>query len=62
MTDTNLQDTRPKEVFWNKLGYFVEQISTKEYLFVLVNANARTRRRMEGCGYGRALGAYDVMS
>ena len=36
----------------------VEHIPTKELLFVLIDANARTGKRMEGCDDGRALGAY----
>ena len=36
----------------------VEQISTKECLFVLVDVNVRTGKRMGGCGDGRVLGAY----
>ena len=35
-----------------------EHIPTKECLFVLVDANARTGKRMSGCGDGRVLGAY----
>ena len=47
-----------KEVFWKKLGHLVKQIATKELLFLLIDANARTRKRMEGCNDGRVLGAY----
>ena len=47
-----------KVEFRNKLGHIGEQIPTKECLFVLVHANARTGKRMEGCGDGRVLGAY----
>ena len=36
----------------------VEQIPTKECLSVLVDANVRTGKRMDGCGDGRVLGAY----
>ena len=38
----------------------VEQIPTKEFLFVLliIEANARTGKRIEGCDDGRVLGAY----
>ena len=36
----------------------VEKIPTKECLLVLVDANARTGKRMEGCSAGRVLGAY----
>ena len=50
-------NTELKEVFWKKLGHLVEQIPTKECIFVLVDKNARTGR-MEGCGDGRVLGAY----
>ena len=56
-TEANL-NAQMKEEFWKKLGNMVEQIPTKECLFVLVDANARTGKRMEGCGDGRALGAY----
>lgn len=51
-------NTQMKEEFWKKLGHMVEQIPTKECLFVLVDANARTGKRMEECGDGRVLGAY----
>ena len=47
-----------KEVFWKKLGHLVKQIPTKELLFVLIDANARTGKRIEGCDDGRVLGAY----
>ena len=36
----------------------VEQIPSKECLFVLVDANARTGKRMDGCGDGRVLRAH----
>ena len=36
----------------------VKHIPTKELLFVLTDANARTGKRMEGCDDGRVLGAY----
>ena len=51
-------NTQLKEDFWKRLGHMVEQIPTKECLFVLVDANARTGKRMDGCGDGRVLGAY----
>ena len=47
-----------KEVFGKKLGHLVKQIPTKELLFVLIDANARTGKRMEGCDDGSVLGAY----
>ena len=50
--------TQPKEEYQKKLGRMVEQISTKECLFVLVDTNARTGKRMDGCGDGRVIGAY----
>ena len=50
--------TQPKEEYQKKLGHMVEQISTKECLFVLVDTNARTGKRMDGCGDGRVIGAY----
>ena len=40
------------------MGHMDEHIPTKECLFVLVDANARTGKRMSGCGDGRVLGAY----
>ena len=51
-------NTQLKEEYWKILGHMVEQIPTKECLFVLVGANARTGKRMDGCGEGRVLGAY----
>ena len=58
-TEAN-RNTQMKEEFWEKkMGHMVEQIPTKECLVVLlVDANARTGKRMEGCGDGRVLGAY----
>ena len=47
-----------KELFWKGLGYLVKQIPTKELLFVLIDANARTGKTMEGCDDSRVLGAY----
>ena len=47
-----------KKVFWKKLGHLVKQIPTQELLFVLIDANARTGKRMTGCDDGRVLGAY----
>ena len=41
-------NTALKEVFWKNLGHLVEQIPTKECLFVLVDSNARNGKRMEG--------------
>ena len=44
------KDIELKRIFWQKLKDLVEQIPTKECLFVLMDANARTGQRMEGCG------------
>ena len=49
-----------KKVFWKKLGHLVKQIPTQELLFVLIDANARTGKRTEGCDDGRVLGAYGL--
>ena len=57
-TEANL-NKQMEEGFWKKLGYMVEQITTKESLFVLVDARARAGKRMEGCGEGRVPGAYE---
>ena len=46
------------QVFWKTLGHLVKQIPTKELLLVLIDANARTGKRIEGCDDGRVLGAY----
>ena len=51
-----------KEVLWKKLGHLVQQIPTKEFLFVLIDASARTGKRMEGCDDGRILQHMDAMS
>ena len=51
-------NTQLKKEYWKKLGHMIEQIPTKECLFVLVDANARTGTRIDGCGDGRVLGAY----
>ena len=47
---------------WKKLGHLVQQIPTKEFLFVLIDASARTGKRMEGCDDGRILEHMDAMS
>ena len=47
-----------KEVLWKKLGHLVKPIPTKDLLFVLIDANARTGKRIEGCDHGSVLGAY----
>ena len=55
------KNTELKNIFfWQKLECLVEQIPTKECLFVLIDANARTGRRVAGCGddESRVLGAY----
>ena len=56
-TETN-PNAELKEVFWKKLRCLVKQIPTKEFLFVLMDANAWTGKRMETCDDGRMLGAY----
>ena len=55
-TEPNL-DTKMQEEFWEQLGRMVEQIPMKECLFELVDAHARTEKRVEGCRDGRVLGA-----
>ena len=47
-----------KEVFWKELGHLVKQIPSKELLFALIDANARSGKRMEKCDDGKVLGAY----
>ena len=58
-TEVNL-NTQLREKYWKKLGHMVENIPTtsKECLFVLIDANAWFGKRMEGCDDGKALGAY----
>lgn len=53
------KDTELKRVFWQKLEELVGQIPTRECLFVLMDANARTGQRL-GCddNENRVLGAY----
>ena len=51
-------NTQLKEEYLKKSRHMVELIPTMECLFVLRDANARTRKRMEGCIDGEALGAY----
>ena len=53
------KDAELKRIFWRELEDFVDQIPTKECLFVLMDANARTGQRMERCGddESRVLGA-----
>ena len=60
------KDSELKRIFWQKLHDLVERIPTKECLLVLMDANARTGRRVEGDGgdSGKVLGAYgrDVLN
>ena len=51
-------NTQLKEKYWKKLGNMVEHIPTKECLFVLIDVNARTGKRMEGCDDCKMLGAF----
>ena len=55
-----------KRDFWQKLNDLVQRIPRKECLFVLMDANARTGKRVEGGGEdsGKVLGAYgrDVLN
>ena len=50
----------PKRVFWETLGDLVDRVLRKEYLFVLMDANARTGMREGGGGDSgnKVLGAY----
>jgi len=50
----------PKRVFWETLGDLVDRVPRKEYLFVLMDANARTGMREGGGGDSgnKVLGAY----
>ena len=54
------QAVEPKRVFWEKLDDLVDRIPRKEYLFVLMDANARTGMREGGGGDSgnNILGAY----
>ena len=54
------KDAELKRIFWQKLEDLAEKILTKECLFVLVDANARTGQGMGGCGgdESRVLGEY----
>ena len=51
-----------KDVFWKKLGHLVKQILTTEILFVLIDANSRTGKRMKGCNYGGVIEVLEVVS
>ena len=51
-------NTKMKKDYWKKFRHIVEQIPTKECLFVLIDANARTEKRMEGCDDGKVFRAY----
>ena len=54
------KNAKLKCIFWQKLEDLVEKIPTQECLFVMMDANARTGKKMEGCGddESRVLGAY----
>lgn len=43
-----ITNTELKQIFWQTLGHLIEQTSTKEYMFVLMDTNARTAERMAG--------------
>lgn len=46
-----------KRVFWGKLDSLVRRIPSKEYVCILMDANARTGDRLDG-GDGRVIGMY----
>ena len=51
-----------KNIFFKKLGHLVKQILTTEILFVLIDANSRTGKRMKGCNYGGVIEVLEVVS
>ena len=45
---TEPSDSEKKRVFWHRLDSLVQRIPKKEYIFVLMDANARTGEKIEG--------------
>ena len=45
---TEVSKDETKQAFWDKLDSLVQRIPAKECLYVLMDANARTGRRIEG--------------
>ena len=47
---TEPSDSEKKRAFWHRLDSLVQRIPKKEWLFVLMDANARTGEKIEGGG------------
>ena len=45
---TEPSDSEKKRAFWHRLDSLVQQIPKKEFIFVLMDANARTGEKIEG--------------
>ena len=58
---TETQNASNKHAFWTSLDRAVEEVPRHEYLFVLMDANARTERREKGqvgSKHSKILGGY----
>ena len=56
-TDSH-KSVRDKDLFWTALGSTVAEVPRGDYLLVMMDANARSGRRGEGCVDDKVLGAY----
>ena len=56
-TDSH-KSIRDIDLFWAALGSTVAEVPKREHLLVMMDANARTGRRGEGCVDDKVLGAY----
>ncbi|CAB1104344.1 unnamed protein product [Ectocarpus sp. CCAP 1310/34] len=57
-------DVNAKDSFWTALDAAIREVYSRDHLVVLMDANARTGRRREGCCDAKIMGAYgrDIMN
>ncbi|CAB1103351.1 unnamed protein product [Ectocarpus sp. CCAP 1310/34] len=57
-------DPNAKDSFWTALDAAIREVHSRDHLVVLMDANARTGRRRDGCCDAKIMGAYgrDIMN
>ncbi|CAB1110695.1 unnamed protein product [Ectocarpus sp. CCAP 1310/34] len=57
-------DVNAKDSFWTALDAEIREVHSRDHLVVLMDANARTGRRRDGCCDAKIMGAYgrDIMN
>ncbi|CAB1117139.1 unnamed protein product [Ectocarpus sp. CCAP 1310/34] len=57
-------DVNAKDSFWTALDAAIREVHSRDHLVVLMDANARTGRRRDGCCDAKIMGAYgrDIMN